>query len=77
MPSWRLGRRSPTLEFSLTAWEQYAIPKLLKLEKVMPGLVQCKVVPKKLSKGIVKKNDLHNVLGIFKAKPYLLTFSKH
>ena len=53
----------------LVDWEQHALPNLLKLEKVMPGLVQRKVVPKKLSKGIVKKNDLQTFLGILKVKP--------
>ena len=53
----------------LVDWEQDAIPKLLKLEKVMPGLVQRKVVPKKLSKGIVKNKDFLTLLGILKAKP--------
>ena len=54
---------------ALLDWEQEAIPTLLKLEKVMPGLLQRKVVSKKIGKRIVEQNDFLTLLGILKAKP--------
>ena len=49
-------------------WEQHAIKKLLKLEKVMPGLVERKVILNKLGKKIVKHGDMDTFLGILKEK---------
>ena len=55
---------------ALVDWEQEAIPTLLKLEKVMPGLLQRKVVSKKkIGKRIVEQKEFSTLLGILKAKP--------
>ena len=52
----------------LVDWEQFAINKLLNLEKVMPGLVQRRVVTNKTGKRILKHDNADVLLGILKQK---------
>ena len=65
----------------LVDWEQFAIKKLLNLERVMPGLVQRGVVTNKTGRRILKHDDADVLLSILKQKSgddsvYCMMFSQ-